>query len=214
MYKIESQNLKQGNHYVAASPDILHAMVEAAFTLSHSETRPYLKENELILYYETIDLLTDDTDYHHVLVSDQTFELNSMLSLVQELAYYELEEEFAIIIRESFPPFVQEMDECSSYNDAVIFAPGMLITLLRYAYLIDQPYQQIEKPPTNMTLTNFYFQLGFINYTQVNFTDLINYFFDFCDYCFDLGADELLKLSMMHLLDDHLNEGQILSEYI
>lgn len=214
MYKIESHNLKQCKHYVATSPAILHAMVEAAFTLSHSEARPYLKENELILYYETVDLITDDTDYHQVLVSNQTFELNSMLSLVKDLAYYELEEELTIIMRESFPSFIQEMDDCSSYNDAVIFAPGMLITLLQYAYLIDQPYQQIEKPPINMTLTNFYFQLGFINYTKVNFTDLINYFFDFCDYCFDLGADELLKLSMMHLLDDLLNEGQILSEYI
>ena len=206
MYTIQSAHLNNPHHYISDNPELLHSLVEAAIMLSNSGYPSYLEPNEEPFNYHIINLSTGDVhNTPRIVTGDQT-----LLQLIQTIATSDLTNADRITIRDQFPTLLEQMENCSELDDLYDFAPTMLVALIQYAQLINQPYHTISAPPESMTLSLFAMRIGYVLHVNTHFTELIDYFIDFCDYCFDVHADDLLTLTLHTLLDAHLTYGQLL----
>lgn len=214
MYTIKSSNLKHPHHYVANDSTLLKSLVEAAFILSNQGNNTYLNQLEETLSFDILHLSTEAVYEHQITLSSESYEQARLLTLIQTITCSGLEKEDRITIKDQFKALMDQLEECTELDDIHHLAPSMLVTLIQYAHLINQPYQAIQLPPDSMTLSLFTMRMGYISHVNTHFTELIDYFIDFCDYCFDLNADDLLKLTLQTLLDSHLAYGELLSTKI
>lgn len=205
MYTIQSAHLTNPHHYISDNPELLHSLVEAAIMLSNSGYPTYLEPNENPFDYHIINLSTGVVhNIPHTVTGDTT-----LLQLIQTIATSDLTNADRITIRDQFPTLLERMEDCTDLDDLYDFAPIMLTALIQYAQLINQPYHTISAPPESMTLSLFAMRIGYVLHVNTHFTELIDYFIDFCDYCFDLSEGDLFALTLHTLLGAHLDYGQL-----
>lgn len=210
MYTIQSAHLNNPHHYISDNPELLHSLVEAAMILSNAGYPTYLEPNENPFEYHIINLSTGPMhNIPHTVTGDKT-----LLQLVQTIATSDLTNADRITIRDQFPSLIERMEECTELDDLYDFAPSMLVALIQYAQLINQPYHTVNTPPESLTLSLFAMRIGYVLHVNTHFTELIDYFIDFCGYCFDLSADDLFTLTLHTLLESHLAYGQLLQTKI